>query len=60
MVAEWHSGSAAEDGSQNRGWFVGHFIVYGDQESTTHGKRYRTQLSLPCVGRHRYKDSQCM
>jgi quercetin dioxygenase-like cupin family protein len=22
----WHSGNAAEDGSQRRGWLVGHFI----------------------------------
>ena len=36
MAAEWHSGSAAEDGSQNRGWFVGHFIdpVKGVRHST--------------------------
>ncbi|WAL64501.1 signal peptidase I [Amycolatopsis cynarae] len=26
MTERWHTGNAAEDGADTRGWFVGHFI----------------------------------
>lgn len=26
MTANWHSGNAVEDGSERRGWIIGHFI----------------------------------
>jgi hypothetical protein len=26
MSASWHSGNAAEDGAERRGWILGHFI----------------------------------
>ncbi len=26
MSIDWHKGNAAEDGRDNRGWFLGHFI----------------------------------
>lgn len=26
MAGTWYSGNAADDGSQNRGWILGHFI----------------------------------
>lgn len=26
MTADWHSGNAAEDGQEARGWILGHFI----------------------------------